>query len=104
MSYGAHRVCLARARQAEGQNVDAPIHEVSFSKTDELVPQLHRRPLVLEEPVPVQTGVSQVLPARSFDALLSLSTLRMRLSSASCSITSTSTGRASVVARRFCPR
>ena len=41
------------------------------------------------------SNVSQVLPAGSFDALLNLSTLRMRLSSASCSSTYMRVGRAS---------
>ena len=48
MSYGAHRVRLAGARQTERKHVDAPVHEVALGKPDELLPELHRSPLVLE--------------------------------------------------------
>ena len=46
--YGAHRVRLAGARHTERKHVDAPVHEVTLGKPDELLPELHGRPLVLE--------------------------------------------------------
>ena len=46
--YGAHGVRLAGAGQTESQHVHVTVHEVSFCKPDELLPEPHRRPLVLE--------------------------------------------------------
>ena len=86
---------LAGAWQSEGQHVDAAVDEAAVRQFAQLLPQSQGHSVVLEEPAPVKTGVSQVLPAGSLDAVRSLPMRRCRRSSASCSSTSSRVSRAS---------
>ena len=86
---------LAGARQSEGQHVDAALDEAALGQLIQLLPQRQGHPIVLEEPAPVKTGGSQVLPEGSRDSRRSRLMRRWRRSSASCSKTSRKVARLS---------
>ena len=95
VAQGAERVGLAGAGQPEGQHVDAALDEAALGQMVKLLPKCQGDPVVLEEPAPVKTGVSQVLPEGSLDSRRSRLMRRWRRSSASCSSTSRKVARAS---------
>ena len=95
VAQGAQGVGLAGAGQSEGQDVDAVLDETALGQMVQLLAQRQGHPVVLEEPAPVKTGVSQVLPKGSLDSRSSRMMRRWRRSSASCSSTSSRVGRAS---------
>ncbi len=95
VAQGTPGVGLAGAGQSEGQHVDAALHEAALGQMIQLLAQRQGDPVVLEEPAPVKTGVSQVLPEGSLDSRRSRLMRRWRRSSASCSSTSKKVGRAS---------
>ena len=95
VAQGAQGVGLAGAGQSEGQDVDAALDEAALGQMVKLLPKCQGDPVVLEEPAPVKTGVSQVLPEGSLDSRRSRLMRRWRRSSASCSSPSSRVGRAS---------
>ena len=95
VAQGAPGMGLAGARQSEGQHVDAALDEAALGQMIQLLPQRQGHPSVLEEPAPVKTGVSQVLPEGSLDSRRSRLMRRWRRSSASCSKTSRKVAKAS---------
>ena len=69
--------------------------EVPRGQSVRLLEQVRRQPFAVEEPAPVEAGVSQVLPKGSLDSLLGRWTRRCRRPLASRSNTSRKVGRAS---------
>ena len=67
VAQGAQGVGLAGAGQSEGQDVDAVLHETALGQMVQLLPDSQKHPVVFENPAPVKTGVSQVLPEGSGD-------------------------------------
>ena len=94
VAQGAQDMGLAGAGQSESQDVDAPVDEAALGQLVHLLPQRQGHPVVFEEPAPVNTGVSRVLPEGSLDSLRSRLMRRCFRFSASSS-TSRKVGRAS---------
>ena len=95
VAQGAPGVGLAGAGQPKSQHVDASLHKAALDQLVQLLPHGQGYAVVLEEPDPVKTGVSQVLPEGSLDSRRSRLMRRWRRFSASCSSTSRNMGRAS---------
>ena len=72
VTQGAQDMGLAGAGQSESQDVDAPVDEAALGQLVHLLPQRQGHPVVFEEPAPVNTGVSRVLPEGSLDSLTEL--------------------------------